>query len=198
MKKSTAGIIAGAAGILLLAGGSTYALWSDSGTVNGGSITTGNLDVEVGAGVWQDVSDPNAITGVTLADFTMVPGDTLQLTQPVTITATGDNIRGRLSVTSTANTAALFSATEGVTATYRLMDGTTPVTAESASSGVFGTDTIYDFPAATAKSYTVQITVSFDETTPDQVKTTMTAALSALTFTLDQVRPPLAPSPTLP
>lgn len=53
MNKTTKGALAaGAAGILLLGGAGSYALWSDAETVQGGTITAGNLDISpVAAGV---------------------------------------------------------------------------------------------------------------------------------------------------
>lgn len=193
MKKTTAGLIAGAAGILLLAGGSTYALWSDSATVAGGTIATGNLDIAVGTASWNEISDPEAIVAVpAIGSYKMVPGDILQLTQPVTITTSGDKMLGKLTVSSAqVNDAALFTASQGVTASYKLYDGATLVTPTSGA-GAFGPTaaTVYNFPTGlNAKAYTVQVTLAFDQTTPAQIKTNLSAALRDLTFTLDQVRP---------
>lgn len=62
MNKKTKGILAGAAGgALLLGAGGTFALWSDSATVQGGSITAGQLDVEAQPLAWWDVSPAGTI-----------------------------------------------------------------------------------------------------------------------------------------
>ncbi len=49
-------VIAAAAGAALLIGGSTYALWSATDNINGGTITAGRLDLTVGDIVAYDVS----------------------------------------------------------------------------------------------------------------------------------------------
>src|SRR5688572_6565363 len=55
MNKMIKGSIAGATGVALLMGGfGTYALWSDSETLDGSSITSGVLGVEAGAVTWKD------------------------------------------------------------------------------------------------------------------------------------------------
>lgn len=57
MNKKTKGIVAGAAGAALLLGaGGTFALWTDSEQVRGGTITAGRLDVKVTDPQWFDVS----------------------------------------------------------------------------------------------------------------------------------------------
>lgn len=57
MNKKTQGIVAGAAGAALLLGaGGTFALWTDSEQVRGGTITAGRLDVKVMEPQWFDVS----------------------------------------------------------------------------------------------------------------------------------------------
>ena len=53
MNNKTKGLVAGLAGAAVLAGGSTFALWSDSDSVDGGAITAGNLDVAaIGTPAW--------------------------------------------------------------------------------------------------------------------------------------------------
>ena len=62
MNNKTKGAIAGIAGIALLAGGTTFALWNDDTTnANGGIITAGNLEVAtVGTTQWVDTSADRA------------------------------------------------------------------------------------------------------------------------------------------
>ncbi|MDR0284601.1 MAG: SipW-dependent-type signal peptide-containing protein [Propionibacteriaceae bacterium] len=51
-------VIAGVAGAALLLGGSTYALWSASDSIAGGSITAGNLDIKAElSNAWDVTSD---------------------------------------------------------------------------------------------------------------------------------------------
>ena len=83
-----------AAAVLLLGGYGTYALWSDSEVLDGGSVSSGQLAFEgAGAGVWRDASD--ASPGDVIADITtfqIVPGDTLTYTLTRTVRASGDNL----------------------------------------------------------------------------------------------------------
>lgn len=96
MKNSTKGFVAGAAGIGLLLGASTFALWSDSRDVNGGEIASGNLAVEVSDPTWQDVSVPGAETDINLENFQIVPGDKLQGTYNVKVDLAGTNMAAHL------------------------------------------------------------------------------------------------------
>lgn len=51
MNKATKGAVAaGAAGILLLGGAGTFALWEDNASITGGTVSTGHLDLAVAAG----------------------------------------------------------------------------------------------------------------------------------------------------
>ena len=63
-------LLAGAAGVALLIGGSTYALWSATGSLTGGSITAGDLKLDTSvAPAAYDVSADRSDT--TIADVTV-------------------------------------------------------------------------------------------------------------------------------
>jgi alternate signal-mediated exported protein len=83
-----------AAVVVLMAGYGTYALWSDSETLNGGTVSSGQLAFEGATpGVWADVSD--GAPGDVIADITtfqIVPGDVLTYTLTRTVRASGDNL----------------------------------------------------------------------------------------------------------
>jgi alternate signal-mediated exported protein len=112
-------IIAAVAGAALLVGGSTYALWSATASIDGGTITAGDLDLEAGTLSAWDVSEDRTdidsdgvataassdpeFAAVTLAGLSghlidsldtwrMVPGDTVALLFPYKITLVGDNL----------------------------------------------------------------------------------------------------------
>lgn len=94
------GAIAGAAGIALLTGGAgTFALWSSSAEVEAGSITSGTLSIsaEGNTATWEDLTNgtPEAIADI--AAHRISPGDVVQLTQVVSIEASGDNLEAELS-----------------------------------------------------------------------------------------------------
>jgi len=121
-KKSTRrrnAVIAAIAGAALLVGGSTYALWSASATLTGGTITAGDLNITAGTyNAWDvsadrtDSSDAvipqgtstalDGLTGhtITLKDWKMVPGDEVAMVFPYTITLEGDNLVASLEFSS--------------------------------------------------------------------------------------------------
>lgn len=101
MHKSLKGSIAlGAAGLLLLGGAGTYALWSDSEIIPGGSIDSGQLEfLATTSGVWADVSDGTPGAPIPdIADFLIVPGDVLTYSLSTTLRARGDNLEATLAV----------------------------------------------------------------------------------------------------
>jgi alternate signal-mediated exported protein len=95
MRKSTKGALAtAAAAVLLLGGAGTLAYWSDSGTVPGGTIQSGRLEL----------GTPDCGAGWTLdggAPFTtqlLVPGDTLTKVCTLDLVATGAHLGADLVV----------------------------------------------------------------------------------------------------
>ena len=95
MKKSTKGALAtSAAAVLLLGGAGTLAYWNDIGTVPGGTIQSGQLQL----------GTPDCGSGWTLdggAAFTtqlLVPGDTLTKVCTVDLVATGAHLGADLVV----------------------------------------------------------------------------------------------------
>jgi alternate signal-mediated exported protein len=104
------GIIAGVAGIALLLGGTSFALWSQSGSMSTGNITSGNLALNVGTNQWYDISPDrndeatptlagvNGHTITTIGDYRIVPKDVLLDQDPVSIALQGDNMVAQLSI----------------------------------------------------------------------------------------------------
>lgn len=87
MNKLTKASIAGAAAVALLLGGAgTLALWNDTASISGGTITSGTLDITSSTGSWN--ADPTL----------WVPGDSFTYTGTLEISATGDNLEAELSV----------------------------------------------------------------------------------------------------
>lgn len=104
--KRTAAIIAIAAGaVLLLGGGGTLAYWSTTATLGGGTVVSGDLDLQpVGASSWTLTPEGGTATPVTdLSTIDIVPGDTLTLTGDFTITLVGDNLVADLAVADLAS-----------------------------------------------------------------------------------------------
>ncbi|WP_052436658.1 alternate-type signal peptide domain-containing protein [Georgenia sp. SUBG003] len=95
MNNRTKGALAGVAGVAILAGGTTFALWSDSDEVDGGVITSGNLAVAAhGDSVWKDISADRTDSphSFDLTADKVVPGDTIQGTFGIDAALEGDNI----------------------------------------------------------------------------------------------------------
>ncbi|WP_072806237.1 alternate-type signal peptide domain-containing protein [Rhodococcoides yunnanense] len=102
MNKATKGAIAAAAaGVLLLGGAGSYALWSDSQTAPGGTVTAGELKlVPVNTGTWTEISTVGSVAPgpiANIAAFKMVPGDILEYDASYTIAASGNNLTATIS-----------------------------------------------------------------------------------------------------
>ena len=179
MNKSTKGALAmGAAAVLLLGGTGTLAFWSDSATVNGGSVTSGSLALDaVGCdATW--VYDNGASAGDTVGE--VVPGDAIAKSCTFTIDAEGDHLEATPTVPATVTYTTSGSAPTldlSVAATYDV-DGT-PLT---------GADTITE--ANDGDTLTADIVVTFpygDATTINANDTqNLTTTLDGLTVTLTQ------------
>lgn len=106
------GVLAGLAGVVLLVGGTTFALWSDDSLKSGGIIANGNLDIAYqGVATYWDVSpgDPDRttttpVTGIDAAavtdigEYRIVPGDVLEANYGFAAALAGDNVVAGLTV----------------------------------------------------------------------------------------------------
>lgn len=91
---ATKALVAAGLGVVLLAGaGGTFALWSAEESVGTGTITDGELSLEVSDGSWTG-SDGEPITDI--SNYRMVPGDALRFQADVTPTIVGDNLQATL------------------------------------------------------------------------------------------------------
>lgn len=153
MNKTTKGAIAGAAGIVLLLGGAgTFALWNDSTSFDGGTITSGTLSIDDSAtGAWKDVSSDGPVGGTAIADidaFRVVPGDTLAYTQNITIHATGDNLLATFGYSlSGGDVAAPVSATVTVKDSLGATVPTSTVLDQDDDGAVYTVTVTFDFPS---------------------------------------------------
>ena len=161
-----------AAAALLLGGYGTYALWSDSETLNGGSIDSGQLALDgTTAGVWRDASA--GTPGTVIADistFRIVPGDVLTYSLSRTVRAQGDNLQ-----------ATLAADPSSVTGDPELLADVDVTTAGA----VNGTATTAITPANDGQTVNVLVTFDFD---PLSLNATQLESLdlSALQLTLTQ------------
>jgi alternate signal-mediated exported protein len=184
MKKLVSAAIVGAAGIALIVGGAgSFALWNKTATVNAGAVSAGVLSIAPsGTSSWSDVSTATAKPIASIADFKMVPGDTVQFSQVVTVNATGNNLSANLTfdnatiVATTASDIALKAAT-----VYSLVASGTGVTASGVGNG---------FTVAPTATGTSQVTLTFKANLPsntaDSTAQGGSVNLSGLNFSLVQ------------
>lgn len=93
------GALAGATGVALLLGGfGSFALWSDQTPLPNASVNSGELSFAAVNAVWTDASPDATDTSWDPATDKMVPGDTVTLTQDVTVRAQGKNLEGLLAL----------------------------------------------------------------------------------------------------
>ncbi|MGO2539999.1 MAG: alternate-type signal peptide domain-containing protein [Specibacter sp.] len=184
MKKvMKAAIAAGAAGALLLGGAGTMALWSADTDINAGTVSTGHLTLDSSAaGAWADASADAASTIFDPATDHLVPGDTVEFSQTVTIGADGKNLKGELTVGDLAS-AVPTELADDVTVTVAAAP-TDPNLTVVGSTVSFAEPGTYDVPVTITVAFAAGTAGSTADTTMD---TPMD--LTALSLTLNQVRP---------
>ncbi|AMY22093.1 alternate-type signal peptide domain-containing protein [Rhodococcoides fascians] len=202
MNKATKGAIAaGAAAVLLLGGLGSLAVWNDSETLGGGTITSGDLSLALvpNSVAWFDASeDVNGGVDLPIADianFRIVPGDVVAYTAQFDIEAEGNNLTANL----TADTSSVIAGT--LPNSQQLADAiNTSVTASGAVSGPLPTTgdgaAVISAPNSAAENQrlTVRVEFTFDVTTGDAPGTGTDAQnqnINLANFTLDltQIRP---------
>ncbi|WP_120003236.1 alternate-type signal peptide domain-containing protein [Nesterenkonia muleiensis] len=199
MNKKMTGFVAGAAGVALLMSGGTYALWSDSADVDGGTITSGNLEVDFLKSSWKDVSKDRSDYphSIDLEDFKIIPGDTIEGTFPVDVGLEGENLVADLAFVGGGEP--LGELAEGLEVTYTVLDAE----GEEVASGTGGSVTVTlaseDNPLAEnliqvpdttdgQAEFSVEVSVYFDTDTPERELVQSTAALAGGSVELTQVR----------
>jgi alternate signal-mediated exported protein len=105
MRTSTKGIIAATVGAILLLGGmGSLAYWTDSKSVQGGTINGGHMSLVVdstntGCGAWTLDAGEAAASTYTVGD-PLVPGDVITRICHYTVHASGNHLRSTLAVSS--------------------------------------------------------------------------------------------------
>ncbi len=154
MKNSVKGAIAaGAAGVLLLGGIGTLAYWSDSETIDGGSVTAGTLSLGEPVCTPTDNAWVYAVGNAGEGEpvTRIVPGDTISKSCAFPIVATGDNLTATLEIPDTTTVTGTPTGTTlnaNVSAVYA-SSGTEPITGviTDANNGDIVTATIQvEFP----------------------------------------------------
>jgi alternate signal-mediated exported protein len=185
MNKLTQAAIAGAAGLALLLGGAgTFAMWNASTTVNSSTVTSGVMTIAApGTPTWMNVSaDAGAGIAIpTIATYRLSPGDKVQMTEVLTIAATGNNLVANL----TFNPASIAAVG---TANAALAAATTDTLVASGTGVTAGTTNNWTItPNGTGTSQvTVTFTISLPAATAGSVAQGGVLDLSALQITLVQ------------
>lgn len=187
MNKLLKGAVAGAAGVALLLGGAgTFALWNSTETVNVGSVASGTLNIaKTGTAVWKNVSADGPVGGTvipTITSYKIVPGDKLELTQSVTINATGNNLAATLTYDDTSITAA-------GTANAALKSALVFAADATGGANVTRIGTTNSFavtPAASTSTVQLKITVELPAATSGVTAQGGNVDFSALAFKLQQ------------
>lgn len=96
-KKVLRGTLTVATGTALLVGGfGSFALWSEQDPVPSAPISTGELTLQTQTESWVDESPDAATTAWDPTTDELVPGDTVTLTVPLTVSAKGKNLAGTI------------------------------------------------------------------------------------------------------
>jgi alternate signal-mediated exported protein len=96
-KKVLKGTLMVATGTALLVGGfGSFALWSEQDALPSDPISAGELSLQAQTESWVDESPDAATTAWDPATDELVPGDTVTLTVPLTVTAVGKNLAGTI------------------------------------------------------------------------------------------------------
>ena len=187
MNKLIKGAVAGAAGVALLLGGAgTFALWNSTATVNVGSVASGTLSIATsGSAVWKNVSSDEEDGGTVIpaiGSYQIVPGDTLELTQVVTIDATGNNLAATLSYDD-ASIAAVGAANEALKDELVFtVDATGGANVTRIGTG----NTFSVTPSASQSTVTLTVTIDLPATVSGTTAQGGTVDFSTLAFKLQQ------------
>jgi len=174
-KKMTKGTIAITAGVVLLLGGAgTYALWEVNQSLDG-TVQSGDLNLELGNAEWtlndQPVGD--------VAEIRIVPGDTLALAQPLTITAIGDDLAAQLAVDASEISGDPALA-EQLEVSLALPDTAWAQLVSADTYTITSADEAYE-------PVTAVVTIVFDEDTGGRIATNSEVDLTSVSFSLHQV-----------
>lgn len=189
MRHTMTALIGAFVGVALLAGGSTYAEWSDTSTTTGSTITTGSLTIDlVGTPSWFDRSpDVNRPDAIEVGTFRTVPGDVLRMTQPLAVATSGTRMTAQLRVSAPSLSLPLA----GITARYTLfaIDGVTRTAVPGATDIALGTPSAVQLASGSNdRDYTLEIDFSFLASAADQPLNVVAAKLEAVKIELLQTR----------
>ncbi|CAA9365577.1 MAG: hypothetical protein AVDCRST_MAG34-2916 [uncultured Nocardioidaceae bacterium] len=158
MNNSTKGALAVGVGVaLLLGGGGTLAVWSDSKPITGGAINSGHLRIvtdgtNTGCGGW--VLDAHESTPVSynLGD-PLVPGDVLSRECAYTVQATGNHLRATVGISAVNFTGGSFAGNLDAAVSDVMLDGASITSfTEAANGGTLSASVTVTFSSAAGNS----------------------------------------------
>lgn len=199
MKQTTKGFLAGLAGVGLLLGGSTFALWTDSDRSPGGTIAAGNLQVEVHDANWRDISRDRRDRGheIQLDAFKIIPGDVIQAKYPVRVVLEGDNMVAQLRLVKPGKETS-GELVPGLDISYEIQDAQGRTVATAGRRGATVTLASEDNtanrhhitvnPNTQVANFDVVVTIKFDRNTPERQLAETQAVLADAELELKQVR----------
>jgi len=205
VKNTTKGFLAGAAGLGLILGGSTFALWTDDADLSSERITAGNLEVKVNEANWKDMSKDRTDRGwrghdIDLESFRIIPGDKIQARYPISVGLEGENMVAKLHLaTKGKKGGAEGELAEGLDISYEVLDsrgkpvsrgdhkGAEVTLASEDNGNARGLVRVDAEPGKKADFYVV-VTVEFDEDTDERDLVETQATLADAEIELKQVR----------
>ncbi len=127
-------------GAAILTGAVTWALLSTGETFAGGAVTAGDLQVTSGTATWRQLTGTGAsgtLDGSPL-DLAAVPGDVVEIRQPITTTLRGENLVAAVAVDVPAQVERDLADSD-LSVTYRLLDADGTQVAPATGSADLGT-----------------------------------------------------------
>lgn len=165
-------VVAGVGVALLLGGGGTLAVWNAAADAEAGTIVAGDLNLTADTGTWS--SDfGGAISNI--ADYRVVPGETLTYTQELDVLLEGEQLKAKLALTGA-------SADNGFGANVNI-DG--PHLTNSAGAVVAGTVLTEDTPT----EITAKTTFTFLASTSGRDSVGATYDFTKIGYLLEQQAP---------
>ncbi|KQU66542.1 alternate-type signal peptide domain-containing protein [Phycicoccus sp. Root101] len=173
---------------LLIGGFGSFALWSEQDPLPSAPIAAGELSLQAQTESWADESPDSATTAWNPATDQLVPGDTVKLTVPLTVTAAGKNLAGTIQLNGDALDTAGFG--PHFTVTYDVAPvPEAGVVHEGDGSVSFLRDAMGDDTIQAVG--TVTFVLSSDASLNEAENAN--AVLSDVKFVTTQVRPPVQP-----
>ncbi|WP_185975730.1 alternate-type signal peptide domain-containing protein [Tessaracoccus rhinocerotis] len=167
-------VVAGLGVALLLGGGGTLAYWNQAVESEAGVVAAGDLNLVSQGETW--TSDATG-TIADIAEYRVVPGETLTFSQELEVTLVGDQMQAELTVDGAVN--------------QGFVDGTVDITGPEITDAAGNAIAPVLKPAADSDTVTVtaSVTFVFSAETTDRQSTNASYDFSQVRFVLSQLSP---------